>query len=50
MSAADSNQLIDSNTANRLDKFIMLVHDDIDGKSIKFRPFMLESILNQTRS
>jgi hypothetical protein len=50
MSAADSNQLIDSNSANRLDKFIMLVHDDIDGKSIKFRPFMLESILNQTRS
>lgn len=50
MSAADSNQLIDSNAANRLDKYVMLVHDDIDGKSVKFRPFMLESILNHTRS
>ncbi|MFN9986846.1 MAG: hypothetical protein ACK52S_14955, partial [Pirellula sp.] len=50
MSGADSNQLIDSNNANRLDKYVMLVHDDIDGKSMKFRPFMLESILNQTRS
>jgi hypothetical protein len=50
MSAADSNQLIDSNIANRLDKYVMLVHDDIDGKSIKFRPFMLESIRDQNRS
>jgi hypothetical protein len=44
MSSADSNQLIDSSLANRLDRFIMLVHDDADGKSVKFRPFALESI------
>jgi DNA segregation ATPase FtsK/SpoIIIE, S-DNA-T family len=45
MSAADSNQLIDSNQANRLDRYVLLVHDDADGKSSKFRPFLLESIL-----
>ena len=45
MSANDSNQLIDSNQANRLDRNVMLVHDDADGKATKFRPFTLESIL-----
>jgi DNA segregation ATPase FtsK/SpoIIIE, S-DNA-T family len=45
MSSADSNQLIDSSNANRLDRYIMLLHDDADGKSVKFRPFALESIL-----
>lgn len=45
MSANDSNQLIDSNQANRLDRNVMLVHDDADGKSTKFRPFTLDSIL-----
>jgi hypothetical protein len=45
MSANDSNQLIDSNQANRLDRTVMLVHDDADGKATKFRPFTLDSIL-----
>jgi S-DNA-T family DNA segregation ATPase FtsK/SpoIIIE len=45
MSATDSNQLIDSNAANRLDRYVALVHDDIEGKVTKFRPFELESIL-----
>lgn len=45
MSSADSNQLIDSNAANRLDRHLALVHDDADGKSIKFRPFEVASIL-----
>ncbi len=45
MSAADSNQLIDSNAASRLDRHVLLVHDDADGKSTKFRPFDVESIL-----
>jgi hypothetical protein len=45
MSASDSNQLIDSNIANRMDKHVVLVHDDVEGKSIKFRQFELESVL-----
>jgi hypothetical protein len=45
MSANDSNQIIDSNQANRLDRTVMLVHDDADGKATKFRPFTLDSIL-----
>jgi hypothetical protein len=45
MSANDSNQLIDNNQANRLDRNVMLVHDDADGKATKFRPFSLDSIL-----
>jgi hypothetical protein len=45
MSANDSNQLIDSNQANRLDRHVMLVHDDADGKATKFRPFTLDSLL-----
>lgn len=46
MSANDSNQLIDNNQANRLDRNVMLVHDDADGKATKFRPFTLDSILD----
>lgn len=45
MSAADSNQLIDSSVANRLDRYVMLVHDDADGKAVKFRPYEIGSIL-----
>ena len=48
MSTADSNQLIDSSLANRLDRFVLLVHDDSDGKSLKFRPYELASILQDT--
>ena len=47
MSANDSNQLIDSNQANRLDRNVMLVHDDADGKATKFRPFTLDSLLEK---
>jgi hypothetical protein len=46
MSSADSNQLIDSSNANRLDRYILLVHDDSDGRSVKFRPFRFETILS----
>jgi hypothetical protein len=28
-----------------LDRNVMLVHDDADGKATKFRPFSLDSIL-----
>lgn len=45
MSSSDSNQLIDSNAANRLDPHVALVHDDIEGKAIKFRPYALTGIL-----
>jgi S-DNA-T family DNA segregation ATPase FtsK/SpoIIIE len=45
MSAADSNQLMDSSMANRLDRYVLLVHDDADGKAVKFRPYELGSIL-----
>jgi hypothetical protein len=45
MSSNDSNQLIDNNQANRLDRNVMLVHDDADGKQTKFRPFDLDSLL-----
>jgi hypothetical protein len=47
MSAADSNQLIDSSLANRLDRYVLLVHDDADGKSVKFRPYELGSIIQE---
>jgi len=45
MSASDSNQLIDSNAANRLDRYVVLIQDDIEGKPIKFRPFDLDSVI-----
>lgn len=48
MSANDSNQLIDNNQANRLDRNVMLVHDDADGKQTKFRPFDLDIRMVQT--
>ena len=47
MSASDSNQLIDSNAANRLDRYVVLIQDDIEGKPIKFRPFDLESVISK---
>ena len=47
MSASDSNQLIDSNAANKLDRYVALIHDDIEGKATKFRPFELQSVLNK---
>jgi hypothetical protein len=47
MSASDSNQLIDSNAANRLDRYVVLIQDDIEGKPIKFRPFDLESVIGK---
>jgi hypothetical protein len=50
MSANDSNQLIDSNQANRLDRNVMLVHDDADGKATKFRPFTLDSLIGKQLS
>jgi ABC-type multidrug transport system fused ATPase/permease subunit len=50
MSAADSNQLIDTSAANRLEKFIAMIYDDLDGKPIKFRPFELQSILSTVAS
>lgn len=48
MSSADSNQLIDSGLANRLDRYVLLAHDDADGKSVKFRPYEVDSILGRT--
>jgi len=50
MSASDSNQLIDSNAANRLDRYVVLIQDDIEGKPIKFRPFELASVMDRLRS
>lgn len=47
MSANDSNQLIDSNIANRLEPHVALIQDDMDGKPIKFRPFSLETVLSK---
>lgn len=47
MSASDSNQLIDTNAANRLERYVALIHDDIEGKATKFRPFELQSVLNK---
>lgn len=46
MSASDSNQLIDSSLAHRLDRYVLLAHDDSDGKSVKFRPYELDSLLD----
>ncbi|XZE21452.1 FtsK/SpoIIIE domain-containing protein [Pirellulaceae bacterium SH449] len=45
MSANDSNQLIDSNIANKLEPHVAIIQDDMDGKPIKFRPFDLDSVL-----
>ncbi len=47
MSASDSNQLIDSNAANRLDRYVVLIQDDIEGKPIKLRPFELSSVIEK---
>lgn len=42
MSSNDSNHLIDSPIANRLDSHVMLVHDEASGLSRKFRPYRIE--------
>lgn len=47
MSANDSNQLIDSNLANKLEPHVAIIQDDMDGKPIKFRPFDLDSVLTR---
>ena len=39
MSVNDSNQLIDSVAANRLDRNVMLLYDQASGHTRKFRPF-----------
>lgn len=44
MSSNDSNQLIDSNAANRLEPYVALIQDDLDGKPIKFRPFDIDTL------
>jgi energy-coupling factor transporter ATP-binding protein EcfA2 len=44
MSSNDSNQLIDSNAANRLEPYVALLQDDVDGKPIKFRPFSISTL------
>jgi hypothetical protein len=41
MSANDSNHLIDSAIANRLDANVMLVFDEASGQARKFRPYAL---------
>ncbi len=47
MSSSDSNQLIDSNAANRLDRYVVLIQDDVEGKPVKFRPFELASAMRK---
>lgn len=44
MSSNDSNQLIDSNAANKLEPHVALIQDEMDGKPIKFRPFAWETL------
>lgn len=44
MSANDSNQLIDSNLANKLEPHVALVQDEMDGKPTKFRPFAWKTL------
>ncbi len=44
MSVNDSNQLIDSAAANKLDKNVMLLHEESSGQARKFRPYALELI------
>ncbi len=39
MSANDSNQLIDSSAANKLEPHALILFDEIDGKIVKFRPY-----------
>jgi DNA segregation ATPase FtsK/SpoIIIE, S-DNA-T family len=42
MSANDSNQLIDSSAANKLEDHAMIYFDEADGKIVKFRPYQIE--------
>lgn len=44
MSANDSNQLIDSNVANKLEPHVALIQDEMDGKPCKFRPFAWKTL------
>jgi DNA segregation ATPase FtsK/SpoIIIE, S-DNA-T family len=39
MSSNDSNQLIDTSTANKLEPHAMIYFDEADGKIVKFRPY-----------
>ena len=41
MSANDSNQLIDSSAANKLESHAMIYFDETDGKIVKFRPYQM---------
>lgn len=45
MSANDSNQLIDSSAANKLESHAMIYFDETDGKIVKFRPYRMELIV-----
>jgi hypothetical protein len=42
MSANDSNQLIDSSTANKLEAHALIYYDEADGKIVKFRPYQFD--------
>lgn len=44
MSSNDSNQLIDSNAANKLEANLLVFQDEMDGKPTKIRPFAWESL------
>ncbi len=41
MSANDSNQLIDSSAANKLESHALIYYDETDGKIVKVRPYRL---------
>jgi DNA segregation ATPase FtsK/SpoIIIE, S-DNA-T family len=41
MSANDSNQLIDSSAANKLESHAMIYFDETDGRIVKFRPYQM---------
>ncbi len=43
MSANDSNHLIDSAAANRLDSHVLMVHDEATGIGRKFRPYRVDN-------
>jgi len=43
MSNNDSNSLIDSGAANRLEPHALIYYDEVDGKILKVRPYRLDS-------
>jgi hypothetical protein len=43
MSNNDSNTLIDSGAANRLEPHAVIYYDEIDGKILKVRPYRMDS-------